>query len=143
MATVVEVLVVVAGSAWSFVNYNIIDQVELSLLQFHGAESAADCAGWSRPVIKAIRVPPDGSAAALAAAFPDVDYLLVDAWVPGRIGGTGVRVADEAIRASPLLQFLGRQFDEISGFVAQVRCRHGFQRVRQVQIGNLIGLRKG
>jgi len=73
------------------------EQVGLSLLQFHGDESPAYCQGWSRPVIKAIRVPAGASAAALAEPFGAVEYLLLDAWVPGRPGGTGTRVPAEAL----------------------------------------------
>ena len=68
------------------------ERVGLSLLQFHGAESAAYCRGWSRAIIKAIRVPADGSAVALAEPFAAVEYLLVDSWVAGRAGGTGVPI---------------------------------------------------
>jgi phosphoribosylanthranilate isomerase len=73
------------------------EQVGLSVLQFHGDESPAYCQGWSRPVIKAIRVPAGASAVALAAPFGAVEYLLLDAWVPGRPGGTGTRVPAEAL----------------------------------------------
>jgi phosphoribosylanthranilate isomerase len=75
----------------------VADRVGLSLLQFHGAESPAYCRGWSRPVIKAVRVPADASAAALAAPFAGVDYLLLDAWVAGRPGGTGQALAPAAL----------------------------------------------
>ena len=73
------------------------EQVGLALLQFHGDESPAYCAAWARPVIKAIRVPAGASATALAAPFGAVAYLLLDAWVPGRPGGTGMCVPAEAL----------------------------------------------
>jgi len=73
------------------------EQVGLSLLQFHADESPAYCAGWSQPVMKAIRVPAGASATQLAAPFGGVAYLLVDAFVPGRPGGTGTRVAAAAL----------------------------------------------
>lgn len=74
-----------------------VEEIGLSLLQFHGAEPPAYCAGWSRPVIKAIRVREGDSAAALASPYAGVAYLLVDAWVAGRPGGTGVRVPAAAL----------------------------------------------
>src|SRR5881394_3375110 len=33
-----------------------LDAVPLDLLQFHGDETAAECEGWHRPYIKALRV---------------------------------------------------------------------------------------
>lgn len=75
----------------------VAERVGLSLLQFHGDESPAYCRGWSRPVIKAVRVRADASAAALAAPFAGVDYLLLDAWVAGRPGGTGQALAPAAL----------------------------------------------
>ena len=77
------------------------ESARLSLVQFHGGETPAYCRDWPWPVIKAIRVPEGGSAAALAEPFADVDYLLVDAYVAGRPGGTGVRVGAEALAGAP------------------------------------------
>jgi len=68
------------------------EAVGLTLLQFHGDESVEYCGGWTRPVIKAVRVPAGQSAQALAAPFDGVAYVLVDAAVAGRPGGTGVRI---------------------------------------------------
>jgi phosphoribosylanthranilate isomerase len=77
------------------------ERVGLALLQFHGAESPAYCRDWSRPIIKAIRVRAGASAAALAAPFAAVEYLLVDAWVAGRPGGTGVPIEAAALAGLP------------------------------------------
>jgi phosphoribosylanthranilate isomerase len=69
---------------------SIADRIGLDALQFHGAEPPAACAGWDRPIIKAVRV---RDAYALAAASDyAVDYILADAHVEGRAGGTGQRV---------------------------------------------------
>lgn len=65
-------------------------QVGLRALQFHGDEEPSACVGWAQKTIKALRVR-DRSAAALARRF-DVDYVLVDAYVGGQHGGTGVAV---------------------------------------------------
>src|SRR5690606_988126 len=37
----------------------VLSNVNLDMLQFHGAESQQDCLGYDRPYIKAIRVRPD------------------------------------------------------------------------------------
>ncbi len=69
---------------------SIAARVGLDALQFHGSESAELCAGWDRKTIKAVRVR-DGETLARAAAYA-VDFILADAYVEGRLGGTGQRV---------------------------------------------------
>ncbi len=63
----------------------------LDLLQFHGDETAADCARYGRPYIKAVRVNPDTDLLKCAADFEAARGLLLDAFVPGVPGGTGER----------------------------------------------------
>ena len=64
-------------------------RVGLSWLQFHGDEEPAYCRGWACPVIKAIRPRAGEDALALAARY-DTAYILLDSYVPGLAGGTGV-----------------------------------------------------
>ncbi|MCK6553596.1 phosphoribosylanthranilate isomerase [Candidatus Binatia bacterium] len=73
----------------------IAAQVGLQALQFHGDEEPPECAGWSRKTIKALRVR-DRGAAALAQRYA-VDFVLADAYVAGRHGGTGASVPPELI----------------------------------------------
>jgi phosphoribosylanthranilate isomerase len=68
-------------------------------LQFHGAEAPAWCHGFDRRTIKALRARPGEDLAATAAAY-DTDYLLLDSFVAGRPGGTGV--AFDPVRARDL-----------------------------------------
>ena len=63
--------------------------VPLDLLQFHGDETADDCAGYHRPYIKALRVRPGEDVAARCAEFPQAAGILLDTFVPGVPGGTG------------------------------------------------------
>jgi phosphoribosylanthranilate isomerase len=68
----------------------------LTVLQFHGHESPEYCAGWpGKTVIKALRVR-DRSAAEVARTF-GVDFILADAYVEGRLGGTGAPVETELL----------------------------------------------
>jgi len=67
--------------------------VGLTALQFHGTETPAACRGWSVKVIKAVRV--RDLRAAETARLYDVDFILADAYVEGRLGGTGMRIAPE------------------------------------------------
>ncbi len=68
-------------------------EVGLRALQFHGAEPPEYCRAWGSTVIKAIRVR-DRYAAAEAGRY-DVDFILADAYVKGRPGGTGLRIVPE------------------------------------------------
>ncbi|MFN3544457.1 MAG: phosphoribosylanthranilate isomerase [Thiobacillus sp.] len=63
----------------------------LDLLQFHGDEAPADCVGYGRPYLKAIRVNRDTDLLKCAADFETAQGLLLDAFVPGVPGGTGER----------------------------------------------------
>lgn len=63
------------------------------VIQLHGDESPRRCAELRRhlslPVWKALRVRSPGQLAACADWFGCVDALLLDAWVPDQLGGTG------------------------------------------------------
>ena len=67
----------------------ILDAVPLDLLQFHGDESAADCEGYHRPYIKALRVKAGDDIAAACLAYPRASGILLDTYVEGVPGGTG------------------------------------------------------
>jgi len=61
----------------------------LDLLQFHGDETPAFCAGFGRPWIKALRMRDDLDLHAAAKAYAGAQALLLDAYRPGVPGGTG------------------------------------------------------
>ena len=67
----------------------ILDAVPLDLLQFHGDETAAECEGWHRPYIKALRVKAGDDIAAACDAYPSASGVLLDTYVEGVPGGTG------------------------------------------------------
>ncbi|MDH4611998.1 phosphoribosylanthranilate isomerase [Pseudomonas sp. BN102] len=67
----------------------LLAEVPLDLLQFHGDESPEDCAGHGRPFIKALRVKTGDDVAAAIARYPDAAGILLDTYVPGTPGGTG------------------------------------------------------
>jgi phosphoribosylanthranilate isomerase len=73
---------------------DIANEVGLSALQFHGSETPEFCREWpGRKVIKALRVR-DAHALTVARTYA-VDFILADAYVEGRFGGTGMRVATQ------------------------------------------------
>ncbi|MGL6251960.1 MAG: phosphoribosylanthranilate isomerase, partial [Billgrantia desiderata] len=61
----------------------------LDLLQFHGDETPAFCAGFGRPWIKALRMRDDLDLHAAAEVYAGAQALLLDAYRPGVPGGTG------------------------------------------------------
>lgn len=67
----------------------LLAQVPLDLLQFHGDESPADCEGFSRPYIKALRVQAGDDVGAMIARYPAASGILLDTFVAGVPGGTG------------------------------------------------------
>jgi len=67
----------------------VLTQVRLDILQFHGDESAADCAQFNLPYLKAIRVRPDTNLLQYATDFSDAKALLLDAHSEVAYGGTG------------------------------------------------------
>ena len=67
----------------------VLQQVPLQLLQFHGAETPAQCDQWQMPYIKVVRMRPGTDLVQYATDYPRAQALLVDAWVEGVPGGTG------------------------------------------------------
>jgi phosphoribosylanthranilate isomerase len=67
----------------------ILDQVALSLLQFHGEEDAQFCRQFGRPWIKSISMRQGQSVGEEEKRFPDAAAILVDSHEPGGLGGTG------------------------------------------------------
>jgi phosphoribosylanthranilate isomerase len=75
-------------------------RVALWALQFHGDEAPASCREFDRPVIKALRARPGDDLVSRARAY-DTDYLLLDTFVAGQPGGTGVALDPERARDLP------------------------------------------
>jgi len=67
----------------------LLQQLKLDLLQFHGDETPEYCSQFSRPYIKALRMQPGLNISQLANSYSDARGILLDAWVPGIPGGTG------------------------------------------------------
>ena len=67
----------------------VLAAVPLSMLQFHGDEEPAYCAGFGLPWLKGIRVGAGTDLLECRRRFADAAALLLDASVPGEYGGTG------------------------------------------------------
>lgn len=68
----------------------VIDLIPLDILQFHGEEEPEFCAQFGRPYLKAIRVKAGVNLVQYAAKYASAQGLLLDAFVDGAHGGTGV-----------------------------------------------------
>ena len=69
----------------------ILDAVPLDLLQFHGDETPADCEGYRRPYIKALRVKAGDDITASCQAYAGASGMLLDTYVEGVPGGMARR----------------------------------------------------
>lgn len=80
-----------------FVNENerrirqVLNQIPIDVLQFHGEESPESCRIYGKPYIKAVQMQSDVNIVDFAAAYPDAAGILVDAFHPDAKGGTGNR----------------------------------------------------
>ena len=66
-----------------------LEQVPLSLLQFHGNESAEYCAQFNMPYIKAVRMQTETDLIQADEHFAEASALLLDSYQQGVPGGTG------------------------------------------------------
>lgn len=67
----------------------VLAQVPLDVLQFHGEEAPEFCAQFGRPYLKAIRVKTGVDLVQYASRYASAQGLLLDAYVEGTQGGTG------------------------------------------------------
>ena len=65
-------------------------QAPVELLQFHGDETPEFCRQFGRPYIKAVRMRPGVDLLQYARDYHDAKALLLDAYVEGLHGGSGV-----------------------------------------------------
>lgn len=68
---------------------DVLRQVPIDVLQFHGNESPEFCAGFGRPWIKALRVRDDTDLNEALEMHADAASILLDTYKPGVPGGTG------------------------------------------------------
>jgi len=102
----------------------VLEQVPLDVLQFHGDEPAEFCEQFGRRWIKAIRVREEGQIESAFADYRNACGLLVDAWVPDRYGGTGVSFNWALIpedRPLPLVLAGGLSAANVASAISRVR----------------------
>ena len=102
----------------------ILEVVPLDLLQFHGDETPADCEGYHRPWIKALRVRPGDDLQAACKHYAAASGILLDAYVPGVPGGTGESFDWSLIPqhlSKPIILAGGLSADNVAEAIRQVR----------------------
>ena len=67
----------------------ILRQVPIDVIQFHGDEDDDFCRRFDRPYLKAVRVQSAADIQTACAKFPNARALLFDAYHPTEYGGTG------------------------------------------------------
>lgn len=67
----------------------ILSEVRIDLLQFHGDETPEECVGYNRPYVKAIRMRESVDLKAELNRYSQAEGLLLDTYRKGIPGGTG------------------------------------------------------
>ncbi len=111
-----------------FVVQDVLNEVPVDLLQFHGSEDAADCAAFAIPYIKAVRMKDDVDVADMAREYRSARGLLVDAYSATAAGGTGEsfdwrRIEPEVHTEldTPIILAGGLDPDNVAEAIRQVR----------------------
>jgi len=102
----------------------LLQSLRIDLLQFHGDEGPADCIGYYRPWIKALRMQAEIDLPAQAKRYAGASGLLLDAYRPGVPGGTGQAFDWERIPPemdSNIILAGGLNPDNVESAVRQVR----------------------
>jgi phosphoribosylanthranilate isomerase len=102
----------------------ILNEVTLDLLQFHGDEKPGQCAGHSKPFIKAVRMQDNVDLNAVANDYAGASALLLDSFVEGLHGGTGQVFDWSQIPANPgkpLILAGGLTPDNVATAIKKVR----------------------
>lgn len=102
----------------------LLQQLPLDLLQFHGNEAPTDCEEYGRPYIKALRVRPGQDVLQAMAPYRSARGILLDTYVEGVPGGTGAAFDWSLVphdSGVPIILAGGLDADNVGTAIAQVR----------------------
>lgn len=102
----------------------LIERVGLDALQFQGAESPAFCASFGLPYLRALRVSGAMDHGHLEKRYAQALAILLDAAVPGRVGGTGQAFDWNQWPERPSLNYMlagGLTPDNVRGAIERLR----------------------
>lgn len=103
--------------------HEVMNQMALSMLQFHGDEEPDFCRQFGLPFIKAINLKSPDPIATAESRYPDAAGILVDSHETGGLGGTGKTLNWSEIKVGqlPLILAGGLSPDNINRAVKLVR----------------------
>ncbi|HET9032441.1 MAG TPA: phosphoribosylanthranilate isomerase [Dokdonella sp.] len=101
----------------------VVSMARPQLLQFHGSESAAECAAHGMPYLKAVPMASVTDVASYAAGFPAATGFLLDAHASGESGGQGERFdwSRQVSLQRPLILAGGLDADNVSEAIRAMR----------------------
>lgn len=102
----------------------VLRELRLGMLQFHGDETPEFCARFGVPWLKAVRVKPGVDLVQCAIRYRDAKGLLLDAFVAGTPGGTGLSFDWGLIPAElplPVILSGGLNPDNVRAAIEQVK----------------------
>ena len=103
---------------------NVLATVPLDLLQFHGDERPDFCRQFNKPYIKAINVKPGLDLLQYASLYSGASGLLLDSFVEGTPGGTGITFNWDLIPAKlslPVILSGGLKPQNVAAAIRQTR----------------------
>ncbi|MDE1461143.1 phosphoribosylanthranilate isomerase [Spartinivicinus poritis] len=111
------------NAATEFVQ-QVLTEVPLGLLQFHGDESEAFCQQFNKPYIKALRVREGMDINRIIGQYKSAAGILLDSYRPGIPGGTGETFNWQCIPAHPSKPIIlagGLSADNVAMAIQQVK----------------------
>jgi phosphoribosylanthranilate isomerase len=100
----------------------VLDQVPVTVLQFHGSETASVCEQFKLPYIKALRMKPEIDPLQTDHLHPNTGALLLDTYRQQEVGGTGASFDWTKARVktrAPIILAGGLCSDNVSQALAQ------------------------
>ena len=105
---------------------DVLQQVAIDTLQFHGHEPEQACALYGKPYIKAIRMREDVDLEEEAVKYSSAKALLLDTYVKDTPGGTGLsfdwdKIPSQDKRTKPIILAGGLDADNVKHAIHQVK----------------------
>ncbi len=101
----------------------VLQSTNIDTLQFHGDETAEQCALYGMPYLKAVRMKPGTELQAVADTYQGASALLLDSYEKGTPGGTGSSFDWARVPASlstPIILAGGLSSDNVASAIKQV-----------------------